>query len=129
MPIQDMNIHSAISSGGKDTFAPIYWPRHIHILNRHGGSNLQDEYSVYMASPNTIGAAINERNILTPLHLFVVTMPISKAVASGKGTCWIDKPSASPNFDFKKVRHYNLQWAATPDQITQQNSWKRAGGP
>jgi hypothetical protein len=24
----------------------------IHILNRRGGSNLQDEYSVYMASPN-----------------------------------------------------------------------------
>jgi hypothetical protein len=24
----------------------------IHILNRRGGSNLQDECSVYMASPN-----------------------------------------------------------------------------
>ena len=24
----------------------------IHILNRSGGSNLQDEYLVYMASPN-----------------------------------------------------------------------------
>ncbi len=24
----------------------------IHILSRRGGSNLQDEYSVYMASPN-----------------------------------------------------------------------------
>jgi hypothetical protein len=24
----------------------------IHILNRRGESNLQDEYSVYMASPN-----------------------------------------------------------------------------
>ncbi len=32
--------------------APIYWRGHIHILNRRGGSNLQDDYSVYMASPN-----------------------------------------------------------------------------
>jgi hypothetical protein len=54
--------------------APIYWRRSIHILNRNGGPNLQDDYSVYMASP--IGAVITERNILTPLHLFVVTMPI-----------------------------------------------------
>ncbi len=38
---------------------------------------------VYMTSP--IGAVITERNILTPLHLFVVTMPINKDVASGKG--------------------------------------------
>ncbi len=31
---------------------------------------------------NTIGAVITERNILTPLHLFVVTFTILKAVAS-----------------------------------------------
>jgi hypothetical protein len=30
----------------------VYWPGRIHILNRHGGSNLQDDYSVYIASPN-----------------------------------------------------------------------------
>jgi hypothetical protein len=52
MPIQDMNIHSAISSSGNNTSTPIYWRRRIHILNRRGGSNLQDEHSVYMASPN-----------------------------------------------------------------------------
>jgi hypothetical protein len=34
---------------------------------------------------NTIGAVITERNILTPLPIFVETMPINKAVASGKG--------------------------------------------
>ncbi len=34
---------------------------------------------------NTIGAVITERNILTPIRLFVVTMPIQKAVASGNG--------------------------------------------
>jgi hypothetical protein len=62
------------SIGGNNTSAPIYWRRHIHILNRHGRSNLQDDYSVYIASP--IGAVITERNILTPLHLFVVKMPI-----------------------------------------------------
>jgi hypothetical protein len=46
-----------------------------------------------MASPieklircaNTIGAVITERNNLTPLRLFVLTSPINKAVASGKG--------------------------------------------
>ncbi len=30
----------------------IYWRWRIHILNRRGGSNLQDVYSVYMPSPN-----------------------------------------------------------------------------
>ncbi len=34
---------------------------------------------------NTFGAVITERNILTPLPLFVETMPILKAVASGNG--------------------------------------------
>ncbi len=67
-------IHSANSIGGNNMSATIYWRRRIHILNRHGGSNLQDEYSVYMASP--IGAVITERHILTPLPLFVETMPI-----------------------------------------------------
>jgi hypothetical protein len=48
----DMNIHSANSIVGNNMSAPIYWRKHIHILNRRGGSNLQDEFSVYMASPN-----------------------------------------------------------------------------
>jgi hypothetical protein len=55
IPIQDLNIHSANSIGGKYMSAPMYWRRSIHILNRHGGSNLHDEYlniwGVYMASP------------------------------------------------------------------------------
>jgi hypothetical protein len=38
---------------------------------------------VYMASP--IQKVITERNILTPLRLFIMTSPINKAVASGKG--------------------------------------------
>jgi hypothetical protein len=38
-----------------------------------------------ISSANTIGAVITERNVLTPLRLFVVTMPIQKAVASRKG--------------------------------------------
>jgi hypothetical protein len=45
MPIQGMNIQRATSIGGKNTSAPIYWRRRIHILNRRGVSNLQDEYS------------------------------------------------------------------------------------
>ncbi len=36
-------------------------------------------------SANTIGAVITDRSILTPLRLFVVTMAIQKAVASGNG--------------------------------------------
>jgi hypothetical protein len=38
-----------------------------------------------ISSANTIGAVVTERNILTPLRLFVVTMPIQKAVAEGNG--------------------------------------------
>jgi hypothetical protein len=38
-----------------------------------------------ISSANTIGAVITERKILTPLRLFVVTVPIQKAVAIGNG--------------------------------------------
>ncbi len=41
--------------------------------------------SISSANTGTIGAVITERNILTPLHLFVMTSPINKAVASGNG--------------------------------------------
>jgi hypothetical protein len=34
---------------------------------------------------NTIGAVITERNTLTPLCLFIMTLPFNKAVASGNG--------------------------------------------
>ena len=46
---------------------------------------------------NTIGAVIAKRNILTPLRLFIVTMPIQKAVASGNG-----------NIDFTEKRHIQI---------------------
>jgi hypothetical protein len=58
---------------------------------------LQDKYSdiggltkhhlikKLITSANTIGGVITKMNILTPLHLFVMTSPIKKAVASGKG--------------------------------------------
>ncbi len=71
-----------------------YQRRCTHILNRRGGSNLQDKYSNIggftqhhlikksISSANTIGAVINE---MTLLHLFVMTSPFNKAVASGKG--------------------------------------------
>ncbi len=74
-----------------------YQRRRINILNRRGGSNLQDNYSNIggftqhrlikksISSANTIGAVITELNTLTPLHLFVMISPINKAVASGKG--------------------------------------------
>jgi hypothetical protein len=56
---------------------------------------LQDEYSNVrgftwqrpikksIRCANTNGAVITERNILTPLRLFIMTSPINKAVASG----------------------------------------------
>jgi hypothetical protein len=38
-----------------------------------------------ISSTNTIGAVTMKRKIMTPLCLFVVTMPIQKDVASGSG--------------------------------------------
>jgi hypothetical protein len=38
-----------------------------------------------IVSANTIGAVIKARIILTPLPLFVQTMPIQKALTSGNG--------------------------------------------
>ena len=67
---------------------------------------MQDDYSVDIASPifkklissaNTIGAVIKERNILTPLPLFVQTMPIQKAVTSGNGNIEFYRESTRSN--------------------------------
>jgi hypothetical protein len=46
---------------------------------------------------NTIGAVIMERNILTPLPLFVQTMPIQKAVTSGNGNIEFYRESTYSN--------------------------------
>ncbi len=46
---------------------------------------------------NTIGAVITDRNILTPLRLFVVTMPIQKAVTSGNGNIEVYGESTRSN--------------------------------
>jgi hypothetical protein len=48
-------------------------------------------------SANTIGAVITGRNILTPLRLFVVTMPVQKAVASGNGNIEFYRESTRSN--------------------------------
>jgi hypothetical protein len=48
-------------------------------------------------SANTIGAVITDRNILTPLRLVVVTMPIQKAVASGNGNIEFFRESTPSN--------------------------------
>jgi hypothetical protein len=50
-----------------------------------------------ISSANTIGAVIKERNILTPLPLFVQTMPIQKAVTSGNGNMEFYRESARSN--------------------------------
>ena len=46
---------------------------------------------------NTIGAVIMERNIFTPLPLFVQTIPIQKAVTSGKRNIEFYRASTSSN--------------------------------
>ncbi len=58
-----------------------YWRGHVYILNRQGGTNLQGVtwhrlIKKSISCANTIGAVITGSNILTLLHLFVVTMPI-----------------------------------------------------
>jgi hypothetical protein len=50
-----------------------------------------------ISSDNTIGAVIKERNILTPLPLFVQTMPIQKAVTSGNGNIKFYRESTHSN--------------------------------
>jgi hypothetical protein len=46
---------------------------------------------------NTIGAVIKERNILTPLPLFVQTMPIQKYATSGNGNIEFYRESTHSN--------------------------------
>jgi hypothetical protein len=50
-----------------------------------------------ISSANTIGAVRKERNILTSLPLFVQTMPIQKAVTSGKGNIEFYRETARSN--------------------------------
>jgi hypothetical protein len=46
---------------------------------------------------NIIGAVITERNILTPLPLFIQTMPIQKALTSGNGNIEFYRESTRSN--------------------------------
>jgi hypothetical protein len=50
-----------------------------------------------ISSANTIGAVIKERTILTPLPLFVQTMPIQKALSSGNGNIDFYRESTRSN--------------------------------
>ncbi len=52
-------------------------------------------WGVHLALP--IGGVITERNILTPLPLFVETMPVLKAVASGNGNIEFYRETACSN--------------------------------
>jgi hypothetical protein len=54
-------------------------------------------FKKFISSANTIGAVIKERNILTPLPLFVQTMPIQKAVTSGNGNIEFYRETARSN--------------------------------
>jgi hypothetical protein len=54
-------------------------------------------------SANNIGAVITDRNILTPLHLLVVTMPMQKAVASGNGNIEFYSESACSNLKLPPI--------------------------
>jgi hypothetical protein len=46
---------------------------------------------------NTIGAVIKDRYNLNPLRLIVMTMPIQKAVTSGKGNNKVYRETACSN--------------------------------
>jgi hypothetical protein len=50
-----------------------------------------------ISSANTIGAVRKERNILTPLPLFIQTMPIQKAGTSGNGYIEFYRETARSN--------------------------------
>jgi hypothetical protein len=50
-----------------------------------------------ISGANTIGAVIKERTILTPLPLFVQTMPIQKALTSGNGNIDFYRESTRSN--------------------------------
>jgi hypothetical protein len=50
-----------------------------------------------ISSTSTIGAVIKERSILTPLPMFVQTMPIQKAVTSGNGNIEFYRESTRSN--------------------------------
>ena len=50
-------------------------------------------FKMLIVSANTIGAVIRDRYNLTPLPLFDMTMPIQKAVTSGKGNIEFYKES------------------------------------
>ncbi len=57
LPIQDVKIYTYNNTQlywRKEhvSAANIFWRRRIHILNRCGGSNFQDDYAVYIASPS-----------------------------------------------------------------------------
>ena len=65
----------------------------VYILNKQSGTNFADFWEVHITSliqkvnsmRQYIGAVRAKNSILSPLCLFVETMPIKKAVASGKG--------------------------------------------
>jgi hypothetical protein len=65
----------------------------VYILNRQGGTNFADFWEVYItlliqkvnSMRQYIGAVRAKNSILSLLCLFVESMPINKAVASGNG--------------------------------------------
>jgi hypothetical protein len=65
----------------------------VYILNRQGETNFADFWEVHITlliqkvnlMHKNIGAVRAKDSILSPLCLFVETMPINKAVVSGNG--------------------------------------------
>jgi hypothetical protein len=62
-----------------------------------GSISLDSTFKKLIRCANTIGAVITERNIVTLLRLFVVTMPIQKAVASGNGNIELYRETTCSN--------------------------------
>ncbi len=85
-PIQDMNIHSANILARTYSYLELAWRiKFAGWIFEHLGVTLHRLIKKSIRCANTIGAVITERKILTPLHLFVMTSPLNKAVASGNG--------------------------------------------
>jgi hypothetical protein len=89
LPIQNVKENKAQQYGGTDTSAPIYSIGGIiaYILNRRGGTNFADflegSHTLLIQKVNLmrqyIGAVRAKNSILSPLRLFIETMPIYKA--------------------------------------------------
>jgi hypothetical protein len=70
-------------------------------MNIQTTENVRIFWGVHLALP--IGGVITERNILTPLPLFVEKMSINKAVASGNGNIEFYRETSRSNLKYPPI--------------------------